>query len=193
MARRSDHTREELINLAIEAGLELIEEKGFSQFSARAAASRMGYTVGTLYHLFGTLDGYILHLNAHTLDLWHHTLATGLRRQKKHPIHYLARAYIHFARDHYHRWTALFEHHLSDGEPIPEWYAQKLSQLFLLLEDSLLPYVDNNSAQAQKLGKVLWSGIHGIAVLSLSRKLEIVGTESAESLAATLVDTLLAA
>jgi len=31
----------------------------------------MGYTVGTLYHLFGDLDNFILHINARTMEEWY--------------------------------------------------------------------------------------------------------------------------
>ncbi len=191
MARRSDHSKEELIELAIQAGIELIEEKGFSKFSARAVASKMGYTVGTLYHLFGTLDDFILHINARTLDKWYDILEKGLKKQKHDPIHYLAKAYMRFARDHYQRWTALFEHHIEEGKVVPDWYAPKLTRFFTLVENALLPYTNNDHAEARRMGKVLWASIHGICVLALSGKLEIVGAESAEILAASLVDNYL--
>lgn len=191
MARRSEHSREELVQLAVEAGIALIEEQGFSQFSARAAAARMGYTVGTLYHLFGSLDGYLLHLNAATLDLWHAELMAALKRKPKRPVNVLARAYIQFARDHYRRWTALFEHHLPEGTEIPDWYAAKLARLFALLEEPLLAHLGGDRKKAIRLSKILWSGIHGICVLSLSRKLEITGAEPAETMADALVDALL--
>ena len=42
MARRSEHSKEELKILAIDAAIELIEENGFSNFSARAVAAKIG-------------------------------------------------------------------------------------------------------------------------------------------------------
>jgi len=191
MARRSDHTREELIQLAVSEGTRLIESEGISGFSARAAAARMGYTVGTLYHLFGSLDGYLLHLNGATLDLWHDQLTATLKRKPKQPVHALARAYIAFARKHYHRWTALFEHHLPEGESLPGWYAEKLARLFTLLEKQLPPTARQDHKKAAALSRLVWSGIHGICMLSLSGKLEAVGAESAEKMADRLVDALL--
>ncbi|MEO0642572.1 MAG: helix-turn-helix domain-containing protein, partial [Pseudomonadota bacterium] len=58
MGRRSDHTANELRQLLIECGHKLIAERGFAKFSGREAARRAGYTVGTLYNVFGSLDGY---------------------------------------------------------------------------------------------------------------------------------------
>lgn len=191
MARRSEHSKEELKILAIDAAIELIEENGFSNFSARAVAAKIGYTVGTIYHLFGTLDDFILHINAATLDMWYASLEKGLKRQKGDAIHYLAKAYVQFAHKHYERWTALFEHHQQEDKQLPDWYVPKMTRFFALVENALLSHVDGDHAKAGRMGKVLWASIHGVSVLALSGKLEIVGAESAESLIAVLVDNTL--
>lgn len=191
MARRSDHSKEQLMELAIQSGIELIEEQGFSHFSARAVANKMGYTVGTLYHVFGSLDEFVLHINAATLDMWYTSLERGLKRQKGDAIHYLAKAYLLFAHKNYQRWIALFEHHMAEGKEIPEWYIPKMARFFTLVENALLPYVGGDQTQAKRMGKVLWASIHGVCVLALSGKLEIVGAESAESLVVSLVDNTL--
>ena len=68
MARRSDHTREELKELAIAAGQKVISDEGFCKFSARKVAKEMGYTVGTLYNIFGDYNDIVLHINFATLD-----------------------------------------------------------------------------------------------------------------------------
>ncbi len=188
MARRSDHSREELKSLAILKGLEIIDKNGFSGFSARGIAKAMGYTVGTLYHVFGDLDQYMLHINARILDDWYTALNAGLKRTKKDPLHYLAQAYIDFARAHYNRWTVLFEFKASKPAPLPEWYTQKLTRLFELVENAILPYSGNDPQKTRLDAKVLWAGIHGICVLSLSGKLDLVGVEKTEALVSTLID-----
>ncbi len=192
MARRGDHNKEELKKLAIQAGVEIIEQYGYFGFSARAVAAKMGYTVGTLYHVFGTLDDFMLHINATTLDLWYDTLQRGLKRHKGDAVHYLAKSYLQFANKHYNRWSALFEHRLAEGNKIPDWYAPKMSRFFVLAEDALLEHVNHDTKKAAKMGKVLWASIHGVCVLALSGKLVAVGAESAESLVSALVDNTLA-
>jgi len=64
MGRRNDHTRKDIKEMAISAGLELIEEKGFSGLSTRKVASKIGYSVGTLYNVFENLDDLVFHINA---------------------------------------------------------------------------------------------------------------------------------
>lgn len=188
MARRADHTREELTGLALQAGLELIKEEGFSHFSARKVAARIGYTLGTLYHVFGSYDDFILHINACTLDEWFAFMQEALKKNKrKEPLHVLARAYIDYARNHYQQWIALFEHHPGKDREVPDWYREKMTRFFALVEEPLLKRI-GDSRKAKRFARVLWTSIHGICVLSLSGKLERVETDSAEVLAASLID-----
>jgi hypothetical protein len=44
MARRSDHSKDELKEMAITAGYNIIRSQSFSKFSARKVASEIGYT-----------------------------------------------------------------------------------------------------------------------------------------------------
>jgi AcrR family transcriptional regulator len=190
MGRRSDHTREELMALAIRAGSKIIEEKGFQQFSARAAAARIGYAVGTIYHVFGSLDSYILHINAATLDEWYSELNDGAARHGSEPVHFLAKGYLAFARRNRRRFDALFEHHLEEGTPVPEWYAAKSNRLFTLVEAALAErYAD--AAQARYLARLLWANVHGITVLALSGKLDSENGACAEKLIGTMLELTL--
>lgn len=171
------------------SGTALMKEVGYAKFSARGAAARMGYTVGTLYHLFGNLETYILHLNARTLEEWHTQLSASLRATKGDPVKCLAKGYMEFAAENYNRFTALFDHQVKD---VPEWYRPKMQQLFALVEGAL----DSKTRDARKtrhLAKVLWASIHGITILSLSGKLEVVGADAAEKLVETVIKGLSAA
>lgn len=188
MARRYDHTPEELRELAIQSGIAMLEEVGFSRFSARGVATRMGYTVGTLYNLFESLDLFLLHLNARTLDEWYAMLVKKLETEGGDKIRILARGYLEFARTHYHRFTALFEHKMAE---VPAWYNPKMHRLFELVETAL-DLQEQDAEKTRHVAKVLWASIHGISVLSLSGKLEVVGADSAEKLMETVLRALLA-
>jgi AcrR family transcriptional regulator len=192
MARRADHTREELAELAIQAGLKRIREEGFSQFSIRKVATDIGYTVGTLYNVFGSYDEFILHINARTLDEWYGIMKHAMQNNKKDPLYALAKAYVAFSRSHYHQWSALFEHQLPQNSERPEWYLPKMTRFFTLAEMPLLELLWHNHAKTKRSARVLWAGIHGICVLSLAGKLDLVGADSPEVLAASFVETYLA-
>jgi AcrR family transcriptional regulator len=189
MARRSDHTREELKDLAIQAAIALIETDGIGQFSARQVAARIGYTVGTLYNVFGSYDELLLNVNARTLDDWYEFLQSRLaRRGRSDPLRVLARGYIDYARTKYNRWIALFEYRHSEAAGFPDWYEQKLKRLFAMVEEIILPQTSQDRKKAKRAAQVLWAGIHGICVLSLSDRLELAGPDSPEALAFSLID-----
>lgn len=188
MARRSDHTREELLELAIQSGIALIEEEGFAQFSTRKVAAKMGYTVGTLYHLFGSYDDFVFHVNARTLDMWYDAMEKGITAKGRDAVHQMAEQYIAFSKNHYNRWIVLFEHHASDNRELPDWYKPKLTRFFTLLEQLLASI----SKDPHHTARVLWAGIHGICILSLSQKLDLVAAETPQKLAFSLVDGCLA-
>ena len=68
MARRSEHSREELHEMALAAAEQLVVENGLEGLSARKVAKAIGYTVGTLYLVFENIDVLILQVNERTLD-----------------------------------------------------------------------------------------------------------------------------
>lgn len=189
MARRYDHSKEELMEMAAAAGHKIVVSEGLIKLSARRVAAEIGYTVGTIYHVFGTHDDFILHINARTLDAWYADLARTLAARKKPPtLIDLANYYIDYAATNYHAFMALFEHTLPPETPLPEWYVPKMRQFFVLLETMVLPLVNDNKRQAHRTARVLWASIHGICILSLSRKLDLVDSESAKTLAKSFVE-----
>ena len=68
MGRRSDHSRDEIQKMAIDAAAKIVETEGFQSVTARKVASKIGYTVGTLYHVFRNFDDLVIHMNAQTID-----------------------------------------------------------------------------------------------------------------------------
>ena len=193
MARRSDHTRPQLELLAVEEGWKMMEEHGLAKFSARQLAERIGYSVATVTHLFGSYEGLILRLNGHTLDIWYEDFQAQLANYRgKKPLQRIANAYIAFSRAHPHAWLALFTHEMPGGKSLPDWYLEKLQRFFTWVEAMVLP-LTNQPQQAGKQARVLWAGIHGIAMLSLTQKLDLgypprPENDMAEKLAADLIE-----
>ena len=192
MARRYDHSKETLREMVIAAGHSLIQSQGFSRFSARKVAVEIGYTVGTVYNLFGSHDHLILHINARTLDAWFDDLQRVIMVRKTPPTFVdLAFYYIDYSAAHYNEWMALFEHSLPPDAPMPEWYVPKMRRFFELLEGMVMPHVHGNKRKARRAARVLWAGLHGVTMLSLSRKLDLTDSESAQILAKSFVENYL--
>lgn len=190
MARRSDHTAEELKALAISKAIEIIDTNGMAGLSARRVAAAMGYTVGTLYHAFGDLEHFLLHVNGALLDQWHDDLTAGMKRSKKDPLYYLVDSYLAFARQRRDRWVMLFSDGGDTVRDMPPWYAEKVSRLFYLLESTLRPHLPEGEDPAMT-AKLLWASIHGICVLSLTGKLDITGVNKPEKLVEQLLKKFL--
>ena len=186
MARRSDHTKDELKDLILSASRKIIEKEGFQNLSARNIAKNIKYTPGTLYNFFKNLDGLILQINAETLDLLYEELlkVTSNIKNKKQVINNICKCYIDFSYKHFNFWSMLYEHHFPrpEGEKLPKWYQDKIYRIFNLIEEALLPFTKNNKKESEHLSKVLWASLHGICILSLTRKLNTVSAGSMPAL-----------
>ena len=68
MARRSDHSPQELRAMIIDAAERLVAQGGTAAANAREIAAAIGYTPGTIYNHFANLDDLIRHVTARTVD-----------------------------------------------------------------------------------------------------------------------------
>ena len=189
MARRSDHTREEIHQMALEAAEEIAGNEGLSGLSARKVAAKIGYTVGTLYLVFKNFDDLIVQVNDRTLAQLYHIMEK-VSAKNKNPedcILALCHAYIEFASNNTARWSMIYEHVLEDNYVLPEPFQQQVHQMFGLVENALRPLGKNKTdKEIAQAARALWSGIHGIVILALMRKLDIAGIDSVQKLADTL-------
>lgn len=177
MARRSDNTRKELKEMAVLAGVSLLAESGIEGLSARQIASRIGYTVGTLYNVFTDFEDIVLHINGATLlDMKQQLMPLARSRKKpRQRILDFAHCYGDYAIAHPARWNLL--HGAARTTKLPEWFRAEVHGLFALVEAPLIALSPKKSKQAGDAAKVLWAGLHGICSLSISQKLE--GVEAA--------------
>ncbi len=173
MARRSDHSREEIKELALNATEEIVAEAGFQALSARKVASAIGYTVGTIYLVFKNLDDLIMQVNARTLEtLFKEVSAHQNKNNQKENLVQFGRAYYNFAQKNPHLWSLIFEHHVTDGGDINPDLGERIQTLFDLVESeigSLDVKKDKAEIHAASLG--LWSSVHGITILAITDKL----------------------
>jgi len=173
MARRSEHTREELRDLALKAAERIVAREGITALTARRVAAAIGYTVGSLYLIFKNIDDLILHLNALTLDELHARASRSVEGQAdpRGQLLALANTYIRFAGEHRHRWRLVFEH--QQPARLPAWYPERVSQIFALVEAALAKLAPaRRPAEIRQAARALWSGVHGVCVLAMTNRLE---------------------
>lgn len=188
MARRSDHNNQELRELAITNSLKLIAKNGNDAFKARDIAREMGYTVGTIYYLFGSMNDLRYHVAGRMLDDFYQVIENELGK-KKNRLNYHITKYVHLVTEHPNFSSFLYAQKLSP-QKAPDWYMQKYKRHFSLFADTIHSSV-GNKARAQKAAKYLWIYIHGICTLYVQGKLPFLGETRPENMVKHLANTYL--
>jgi AcrR family transcriptional regulator len=176
MGRRSDHTRAELEKLLLEKGRQQLAEVGLARLSARDIAKQVGYSIGSLYNVFGSYDGLVLAINAQTLSDWAEHLRSRLAEAGEDRIACLVRGYFEFAADNPKAWIAIYEHHLADGAEPPQWYKDAAACLIGIVVEEIERAVSGlKPDKARLLALSLVATVHGHCVFALYRTFEVVG------------------
>lgn len=198
MARRSDHSREELKDLILETSWKIVGSQGFEGLTARRVATEIGYAPGTIYNLFKSMNDLYLQINGRTLDLLYETLAAPVCNDpKKEPstnMVKMASQYMNFAKEYRPYWLMLFSHQMPEGRKSQKWYEEKIDRLFTPLENLLEPFFTPRQGKKRKMAaRILWSSVHGLCFLQETGKIALVdGQSSAEDMAKYLIDTFIA-
>ncbi len=195
MGRRSDHTRAELETLFVTEGRRHLAEVGLAHFSAREVAKRIGYSIGTLYNVFGSYDGLMLAINARTLNLWAEHLRVRLAASDEDRIATLVHGYFEFAADNPKAWIAIYEHHMADGGPAPEAYQALAAELIGIVAAEIGRELPSRDVEATaSLVRSLVATVHGHCTFALYRTFSMLGeTAPADAALARVRETLAAA
>ncbi|MGZ8946503.1 MAG: TetR/AcrR family transcriptional regulator, partial [Methylococcaceae bacterium] len=97
MAKRSEHTQEELKALVLSAAEAIVIDEGFSELKVRRIAAEIGYTVGSIYMVFINMADLIMHINAKTLDAISAQLEQVQDCSTEQSIEALAMTYLSYA------------------------------------------------------------------------------------------------
>ena len=184
MARRSDHTREELKELIIQSTWDIVADQGIKGLSARKIADSIGYAPGTIYNIFTSMDDLIVHLNTKTLNVLYDQIEPALTQSDNQSpediILKISEIYMQFARDYAPYWSLIFEHKFEEGYKPESWYQEKIDGLFSTVEQVLQPYFKEGGAtKRQMAARILWSSLHGLCALYQSGKIDFI--ESSEA------------
>jgi AcrR family transcriptional regulator len=193
LARRNDHSRDEIREMALQAAEKMIAEVGLEGLSARKVAQAIGYTVGTLYLIFKNLDDLILHVNVRTLDrLFQKMTEEQISPDSQKALLQLAQIYINFANAESLRWKIVFEYRVQHGNEAPEWYKERVTRMFSQVEKHLELLAPHKSkSEIQNAARAIWGGVHGICMLAVTGNLGVVGVESVDDLTQSLINNYL--
>ncbi|MEJ2763280.1 TetR-like C-terminal domain-containing protein [Photobacterium sp. MCCC 1A19761] len=193
MARRNDHTREELVSMTLEQVKNFLDQHPHHELSLRKIAAMIGYVPSTLVNVFGNYNLLLLHAVAQTLDELFAEAAAEMQHvtAPEDALRRLAYCYLDFAQRHPYRWQLIFQHTMN-GEELPEWQAERIDNMTGMLE-ALIRQISPNKPDAAilEVSRVLWAGVHGITLLSVDDKLFTDTPVDGKALIDNLIDTYL--
>jgi len=189
MARRSDHSKEEIKELAIKHAFKLIEANGETGFKARDIAKHMGYTVGTIYYVFGNMKNLRFHVCGKILDMLH-SIAIKELPKKKNKMNYHITNYIEFSQKHMNLWLFLYSQKSSPRQKAPPWFLAKLDGLFLVYAEAFYPHTKNKRA-ALKAAHVILASMYGMSILAMNSAPDRMNSAEPVSMAKHLAKTYL--
>ncbi len=168
-------------------------EVGFASFSAREVAKRIGYSIGTVYNVFGSYDALIMAINTRTFSLWTDHLRRGLEGRGDR-IRALVECYFSFARENRNRWMAIYDHRLPPGTAISEEDASIRGELTeIVVREVSARLNESEKPQAARLAKSLIATVHGHCTFALNGTFEIMGESEPLEMAVERVRESLAA
>jgi len=155
-----------------------MDEVGFARFSAREVAKRIGYTIGTLYNVFGSYDRMVLAINTRTFELWAEHLRRLLAETREDPIRTLVEAYFSFARDNRNAWMAIYDHRLPPDVVMPEEEAAQRGVLTEIVTREVAAVLPTESAETVTgLARSLIATVHGHCLFALNGTFALMGEE----------------
>ena len=150
----------------------IVNEHGLEALTIRRVCKASEASVGMVSHLFGSMDGLVLAVNARTLD----QLAAAFDAMPAgSDLLAAALLYFRYAVSRRHRWDALFQHRMRDAVPVPDWFI-KHRTIVLDRVASLLGGEDK-TADAALRARTVFEAVHGIVLLGIDQKL---GGEAAD-------------
>ncbi|MBD8512281.1 WHG domain-containing protein [Photobacterium sp. WH77] len=193
MARRNDHTREELISMTLEQVKKFLSEHPHHELSLRKVAAMIGYVPSTLVNVFGNYNLLLLHAVAQTMDELFAEAEKQLQQSESttDALRKLAYCYLNFAVDNPYRWQLIFQHTMN-GEELPEWQNERINNMINMLESLIRQLIPDQSETAvMEASRVLWAGVHGITLLTVDDKLFTSTPVDGKALIDNLLDTYL--
>jgi AcrR family transcriptional regulator len=168
MARRSDHSRDELAALVLEAARKIVVEEGAGAVTMRKMGGMIGYAPGSIYNAVGDLEAVLREVNAMTMEQMAQQLDAIMATHEPGTIETamaIAESYVDFVTQNPRLWAALLERPPHPGETVPDSYSRPRARLIEIVATAIGPLFADSLAR-QKAVVALWAALQGVAALA---------------------------
>jgi AcrR family transcriptional regulator len=153
-------------------------EEGYARFSAREVAKRIGYSVGTIYNLFGSNDALVLAINTQTFELWSAHLRAALAGAGDDRIGALVTAYFVFAQGNPNLWMAIYDHRLPPSMAMPDEDVGIRAKLTGIVDAEIASELECEVDDAvTALSRSLIAVVHGHCAFALTGSFALMGED----------------
>lgn len=169
MAKTKDEIR---IDLIVKAR-ELLCDKGLEFLTARKLADYSGYSVGTIYNQFKSMDVLVMWENCQTLDELYQKLKTAEFGSDAYVnLNHLLEKYVDFVLDNKNLWFTLYNFHFAKVVADFElFYLRRIIKIVQLLEHNLHKLFVKVSASERKVStEVLFIAVFALSSLLTTEK-----------------------
>lgn len=166
-------TKEEIRADLILKARELLVDKGFEFLTARKLADYSGYSVGTIYNQFKSMDNLFLEENAQTLDeLYKVLISAEMGSDVYLNLNKLLDKFVQFVLENKNLWFALYNTHFqnaADGYDV--FYLRRIVKIVRLLERNLKKLFLNIPCEEREVSsQVLFITVFALSSLLTSEK-----------------------
>ena len=162
MARRNNHSFEEIKGLVLSAAEAIVIEQGGSALTARKIAMRIGYTVGSIYMVFDNMADVVVHINTKTVL----KLIQYLQNTQAADLSLLVSAYLAFVVQNHQCWQLWSATQNTENSQNSVEYSDAIDKLTDLIANYLPK--SGNPAQNKLVAVTLWMSMQGVCVAFLS-------------------------
>lgn len=166
-------TKEEIrIDLIIKAR-ELLKDKGLEFLTARKLADYSGYSVGTIYNQFKSMDNLIIWENCLTLDELYEALKTAEFCSDAHKnLNNLLEKFIDFVFANKSLWFTLYNFHFTNNSSDYDlFYLRRIIKIVQILENNLHKLFSKVPGNERKVSaEVLFISVFALSSLLTTEK-----------------------
>jgi AcrR family transcriptional regulator len=165
MARRSEHSRDEIKAMILEAAENIVREQGFSALKIRKISADIGYTVASVYMIFTNMDDLNTQIKTRTIGKMLDSMT-----EKKECLT-VAMTYYEFVLNQRGLCRMLLQHQALKNLPSEKAYDEAQIELQLCFRQSLNTLnLDQTELEINNASKVLMSAVQGVCLPLLMQK-----------------------